>query len=468
MQIKLRFLGATGNVTGSCYLVEANGTRFLVDCGLCQERQCAERNWKPFPVPPSSIDAVLLTHAHVDHSGLIPKLVKDGFNGKIYCTPATSEIAQIALLDSAKLQEEDAAYKKRRHEREGRKGPHPELPLYTVEDAEAACQLFSPVDFRERVQIGDGIEITLRRAGHILGAAVINARFSVDGAQRTILFSGDVGRSDRPILEDPALMDAADYVLIESTYGDRLHEDAEDIPSKLAEVINSTQEAGGNIVVPAFAIERSQELLYYLNELLIEDRIHHMLVFLDSPMAVKVTQVFKEHPELFDDQMNERVHQRMSPFDFPGLMMVKTTDESKAINRIKGSVMIIAGSGMCAGGRIKHHLVANIGRPESTILFVGYQAMGTLGRLLVEGAEEVRILGQKRAVKARIAQIGGFSAHADRDELLSWITSLKRPPRHVFVTHGELGASESFAEFLREKTGWQVSVPQYQDEILLD
>ncbi len=468
MHVKLRFLGAAKNVTGSRYLLEANGSRFLVDCGLYQERDFKSRNWEPFSVPPDTIDAVLLTHAHVDHAGLIPKLVKDGFKGKIYCTSATSEIAQIALLDSAHLQEEDAAFKKRRHEREGRTGPHPEDPLYTTEDAKKAITLFSPVDYREPVQVADGIEATFVDAGHILGASIIKIKFTIDGEQRIVVFSGDIGRPDRPILEDPTLVDSADYVLIESTYGDRIHPDAEDIPEKIAEVVNSTHKAGGNIVVPSFAIERAQEILYYLNELLIQDRIPHILVFLDSPMAVRVTEVFKAHPEYFDDEMSKRLHQGMSPFDFPSLVMVKSTEESKAINHIKGTSMIIAGSGMCNGGRIKHHLVSNISRKESTILFVGYQAFGTVGRHIINGARDVRILGKKRKIKARIAQVGGFSAHADKEELLEWVKALKKPPRRVFVTHGEADAAQSFADLISERTGWDVTVPEYQDEVILD
>lgn len=468
MQVKLRFLGAAGNVTGSRYLLEANGVRLLIDCGLYQERDFKKRNWEPFSIPPDTIDALLLTHAHVDHAGLIPKLVKDGFKGKIYCTTATSEIAQIALLDSAHLQEEDAAFKKRRHEREGRKGPHPEDPLYITADAEKAIDMFLPVEYREPVKVADGIEAVFTDAGHILGASIIKIKFSINGEQRSIVFSGDIGRPDRPILEDPTLVDSADYILVESTYGNRIHPDAEDIPEKIAEVVNSTHAAGGNIVVPSFAIERSQEILYYLNELLIEDRIPHMLVFLDSPMAVRVTEVFKAHPEYFDDEMSKRIQQGKSPFDFPGLVMVKSTEESKAINNIKGTSMIIAGSGMCNGGRIKHHLVSNISRKESTILFIGYQAFGTLGRHIIEGASSVRILGQKRKIKARIAQVGGFSAHADKEELLEWLMSLKKTPRRVFVTHGEADAAQSFASFISERTGWDVTVPEYKDEVILD
>ncbi len=468
MNIKLAFLGAARNVTGSRCRVEANDVRLLVDCGLYQERAFKSRNWDPFPVAPDTLDAVLLTHAHLDHSGLLPKLVREGFRGRIYCTDATAKIAQIALADSAKIQEEDAEFKRKRHEKEGRKGPYPEIPLYTTDDAKACLPLFSPVPYGKPAQIGDGIQATFHNAGHIFGSSMIKVEVKQNGQKRTLLFSGDVGRWDKPILQDPALFKEADYVLVESTYGNRVHDNSGAIGAQLADVINSTVEAGGNIVVPSFAIERAQEVLYHINNLLIEDRIPHLMVFVDSPMAVNVTEVFKDHPDLFDEEMTEIVRQGRSPFDFPSLHMVKTADESKAINRIIGTAMIIAGSGMCTGGRVKYHLVANISRPESTILFVGYQAVGTLGRQIIDGAKEVRILGRKYPVRARVVQIHGFSGHADRDELFRWLSALQRPPRRLFVVHGEAEAACQFADFISEKTGWNTSVPHYGEEVILD
>jgi len=438
-----------------------------VDCGLYQEREFQGRNWDPFTIPPNTLDAVLLTHAHLDHCGLLPKLVREGFQGRIYCTTATSEIAQIILSDSAHLQEEDAEFKKKRHEREGRRGPFPEIPLYTVEDAKASLPLFSPVKYGEHVQIGNVVEATFYDAGHVLGSSMVKVVVSQGEEKRTIIFSGDVGRWDRPILQDPNIFSKADYVIVESTYGDSVHEEPVEIGDKLAEIVNSTHKAGGNILVPSFALQRTQEVLYYLNELLVQDRIPHLIVFLDSPMAISITEVFKRHSEMFDQDMMKLLQHRRSPFDFPGLKMVQTVDESKSLNHIAGTIMIIAGSGMCMGGRIKHHLVTNISRPESTILFVGYQAMGTLGRQIVNGARKVRILGQVYPVRARIAQISGFSAHADRDELLRWLSGLIVAPKHVFVTHGEAKVAKQFGEFLRGKTGWEVSVPDYMEEVLL-
>jgi len=468
MQIKLKFLGAAQNVTGSRHFLQANGVGLLVDCGLYQERHFIERNWEPFSVSPATINAVLLTHAHLDHCGLLPKLVRDGFTGKIYCTEATSEIAKIILLDSAKIQEEDAEHKRKRHEKQGRKGPYPVVPLYTIEDAEACFDHFEPVPYREVVDFGNGVEATFYDAGHVLGSSIIRAKVRQNGQERIILFSGDIGRPDRPIVRDPTVFDKADYVLIESTYGDRGHEDTEDIKKMMGQVINSTRNAGGNIIVPSFALERSQEVLYYINELLQKGLIEPIKIFLDSPMASRITKVFKEHPELFDKKMTESVKNHQSLFDMPMLQLAGTAAESKAISHIKEPIMVIAGSGMCTGGRIKYHLVNNITRPESTIMFVGYQAQGTLGRQIVDGKKQVRILGHTYPVEAKIVRVHGFSAHADKDELLAWLKELEAPPRKVFVVHGEAESAKSFGDYIREETAWDVAVPEYQDEVILN
>jgi metallo-beta-lactamase family protein len=468
MRIRITFLGAAQNVTGSRFLVEANGSRVLVDCGLYQERDFLDRNWDPFPFPASQIDAVLLTHAHLDHCGLLPKLVREGFRGRIHCTAPTAEIAQIVLLDAAHIQEEDAAYKLKRHRKEHRKGPRPVEPLYTTGDAERVQSHFGPVPYGTKVNVAKGMAATFHDAGHVFGSSMITLDVSRDGDSRTILFSGDVGRKNQPILHDPTTFERADYVLIESTYGDRVHDPEKDVCEALAEVIDQTDRAGGNLVIPCFALERSQNILYYLSDLLHRDRIAPMMVFLDSPMAIKITEVFDKHPEMYDQEMRDRIAGALSPFKFPGLTMTRTVDESKAINRIKGTAAILAGSGMCTGGRIKHHLVNNIERPESTILFVGYQARSTLGRTISSGAREVRIHGQVRSVRARVARVNGMSAHADRQELLGWLSTLKTKPRGVFVVHGETESAESFAGLLRRHDGWQVSVPKYRDTVSLD
>lgn len=468
MNIKLNFMGAVGNVTGSKYLLEINDKKLLVDCGLYQERNLKERDWQGFPFDPKKLDAVLITHAHLDHCGMLPRLVKDGCRCPVYSTPATQQLAEISLMDSAELQVEDAEYKRQRHKREKRKGPYPELPLYTPADIADCLPLCHPVKYGITISIDNNIGITFYNAGHILGSAM--AMITVkDGAEtRKILFTGDMGRKDSPILKDPATFTGLDYLVIESTYGDRVHESREKSIQEMADAVNMTVKEGGNIVIPTFVIERAQDVLYYLNQLLLENRIPHLAVFLDSPMAVKVTEVFRKNPDLFDEEMSRLVKNKESFFSFNNFHFVSSIEESKSINHIKGTIIIMAGSGMCTGGRIKHHLVANISRPESTILFSGYQAGGTLGRLIVEGAKTVRILGQERAVNARIVQVDGFSAHADRDDMIDWLSVLQKPPRHMFVTHGEPEAAQSFAALAKGKFGWDISVPAYLDAVNLD
>ena len=470
---RIRFLGAARNVTGSCYLVEHRNSRILVDCGMYQERAYRERNWASFAVAPASIDAVLLTHAHLDHCGLLPKLVREGFGGPIYCTPATADIARIVLLDSARIQEEDAEYKRRRHEREGRAGAHPELPLYSEADAESTLPLFREVAYREATSITGEFSATFYEAGHILGSTMIRLELkgmscSGDPARNAaIVFSGDIGQWDKPIIEDPTVFTEAEYVVMESTYGDRNHEDPGEVEQLLAEAVNTTHRSGGNLLIPSFALERTQEVLYHLNRLLQADSIPHLMVFVDSPMAISVTEVFKNHPELFDEQMRGLTAAGHSPFSFSGLNMTRSVDQSKAINNIRGSSIIIAGSGMCTGGRIKHHLVHNISRKESTILFVGYQAAGTLGRELLGGAKEVRILGQVRRRRAGIRRINGFSAHADQNGLMRWLGALRRPPRKLFLTHGETEAIDVLAARIRRELQHQPHVPEYGEEVTL-
>ncbi len=468
MNTRLTFCGAARNVTGSRYLVEADGHKFLVDCGMFQERDFKSRNWEPFRVQPQELEAVLITHAHLDHCGLLPKLVQQGFKGRVISTPATADIAKIIMLDSAKIQEEDAAYKKKRHMREGRKGPYPEIPLYTTEDAEAAALLFEPVPYNTPVPVVEGVTATFHDAGHVLGSSMIRVVIGKGEAERIIVFSGDIGRWNRPMLEDPSLFPRPHYVVVESTYGDRKHEGSHVIADDLAEIVNSTYQRGGHIIVPSFALQRAQEILYYLNLLLMEGKIPEIDVYLDSPMAISITRVFKEYEELFDKEMKALLDKGLSPFTFPGLKMTQTVDESKALNFLKKPSMIIAGSGMVTGGRIKHHISNNISRPESTILFIGYQAFGTLGRSIVEGAKSVRIFNRQHPVKARIAQIGGFSAHADRDDLLRWLEGIKVDPKRVFITHGEEKAAEHFSTFLHEKTGFETHVPTYGETVRLD
>lgn len=468
MKIQIKFFGAAQNVTGSCYLVEANDIRLLVDCGLYQERDLRSRNWDPFPIAPSDVDFVLLTHAHLDHCGRLPKLVKEGFRGKILGTPATCDIAEIILKDSAHIQEEDIKHKLRRHQKARKKSPFPYEALYTSEDVEHTLPLFEEVPYDEAITLGEGFKAQFFEAGHIFGSTMIKLLIEQNGEHRSILFSGDVGRWDIPIIEDPHAFKQADYVVMESTYGDRLHGKVASIPDELERVINKTHRAGGNVIIPSFAVERTQELLFHLSQLLREDRIPHLVTFVDSPMAISVTEVFRRHPEMFDEESRALLAQGQHPCDFSGLSMTSTVDKSKAINHIRGTSIIISGSGMCTGGRIKHHLKNNIHRPECTILFVGYQAYGTLGRHILEKPDKVRIHGEWFRVRAHVEKISGFSAHADRDELVRWISSLEKAPRKVFVTHGEEKSAHAFASHLETEMGWSCEVPNYMDEVVLD
>jgi metallo-beta-lactamase family protein len=466
--MRIQFLGANRQVTGSRYYLEAGGLKLLIDCGLFQERSYLERNWEPFPASAGQIDFLLLTHAHLDHSGLIPRFVKQGYTRPILTTGASADLAEIVLLDSAHLLEEDAALKKKRHEQEGRSGPHPEIPLYTAKEAEQCFPLFEEVDYGKPARLSDHLTVRYHDAGHILGSSSLELEVQDRGSRTKLIFSGDIGQWNKPLVKDPSVFDQADYVIMESTYGNRSHEAPGKIEDSLAELINRTVVRGGNIVVPIFAVERAQEFLFYLGRLVGQDRIPHLLAFLDSPMAVEVTKVFLRHIQDLDEEARAQVRSGHQPFEFPGLKLLQSQEESKSINRIKGSCIIMAGSGMCTGGRIKHHLTYNIGRSESTILFVGYQARETLGRQILEGKPEVRIYGKPYKVRAQIAQIEGFSGHADQADLMRWLKAFKQPPRRLFLTHGEEEAALSLAKLIEEQCGWSVAVPSYRDIYELD
>jgi metallo-beta-lactamase family protein len=466
--ITVKFLGAAGSVTGSRFLVETGRVRVLVDCGLCQERDNLCHNWEPFEPAPPTLSSVVLTHAHLDHSGWLPRLVHEGFAGPVFCTPPTAEIARLILADSAKVMEEDAENKRRRHERQGRRGRYPEVPLYSADAARAASRLFQPVAYGAPFHPGGRTGGRLHDAGHILGSATVTLTVPDDGNVHTILFSGDLGRPGKPVLKDPQDGLGADTVVVEATYGDRSHPEA-DVEDQLAAVINGTVARGGNVVIPSFAIERAQELLFHLGRLVRSGRVPLLPVFVDSPLAASVTEVFSHHPGYLDEDLAALFSRGLSPFDFPGLRFVRTPQESEGINTYRGSTVIIAGSGMATGGRIKRHLINNIGRAESTVLFVGYQANGTLGRSILDGQKPVRILGEMHAVRARVERIDAFSAHADREGLLDWLLGLRPSPRRVFIVHAEQAAASSFASLARERlTQAEVLVPAYGDSFNLD
>lgn len=464
--MKLKFLGANRQVTGSCYVLTVGEQRVMIDCGMFQERRHLGRNWTRCPQDPAGIESMLLTHAHLDHCGLIPKLCKDGFGGDVYATEPTVELAQLIMNDSGKIQVEDAKYKKKRHKREGRTSPHGYEPLYTIEDAHAVETRFRPVNYGQPTDIGKHLRVTWHEAGHILGSACLEVNARENGVEKTIVFSGDLGQWDSPIVGDPTLLDQADYVVMESTYGDRSHKDHEPVRDQLARVINETVERGGNVVIPTFAVERAQDLMLHLAELVYEKRVPRLPVFLDSPMAVNATEVFRRHGDYMDADMQEIIESGRLRDAWDWIHLTRTVEASKAINAIRGSAIIMAGSGMCTGGRIKHHLVANISRPESTLVFVGYQAQGTLGRLLLERRDKVRIFGIPRLVAAGVEQIDGLSAHGDREDLLRWAGAFGTLQR-MFLTHGDDEASEHLAGRLREQYGYDVVVPDYLDEVHL-
>jgi len=459
--MKLQFLGANRQVTGSRHLLRAGGKNILVDCGLFQERKFQSRNWEQSPIPPSEVDVLLLTHAHLDHCGLIPKFVREGFRGDILATAPTMDLARIVWEDSAKIQVEDAAYKERRHKREGRRGPFPHKPLYSPDDAQAAMKQLKLVEYDKEISLGEGITAVYRDAGHIIGSAMIEVSVRENGTEKKVIFSGDVGMTDRPLLQDPHIFHEADYILMESTYGDRDHKDHGKAADVLERVVNETVERGGNLIIPTFAIDRAQEILYTFSELAHARRIPQITVFFDSPMAIKATEIYKRYKHLLDDDTHALLKAGKHPFQFPGLHFVRTPAESISINSKGGSNVILAGSGMCTGGRVKHHLRRNIGRPESTILFAGYQAHGTLGRRILQGDPDVRIHGRDYTVRAKIEELNGLSAHADRKGLMSWLSSFKAPPKKLFLTHGEIEAARSLAEHIRSTLGWEVDIPEY-------
>lgn len=459
----LQFLGAAGSVTGSRYLLTAGGQRTLVDCGLFQEPELEGRNAERFAIDPGQIDAVILTHAHIDHSGYVPRLVRDGFRGPVWCTPATRALVEIMWRDIARIAAAEARPRGQRgHARHAEATP----PIYTMGDVERTLPLIRTVEYGSTTRLARGLTLTFRDAGHILGAATVALEWGAPREHVRLLFSGDLGRPDRPILHDPAPPPAAEYAVIESTYGDRTHPTG-DIEEQLASVITETVARGGNVVIPAFAVQRSQEILYHLRRLTDAGRIPSVPVFLDSPMAAAVTAVFPRFTAILDREVAEAFARDDSPFDFPALTTTQTSEESREINDLRTSHVVIAGSGMCDGGRVQHHLLHNAGRPANTILFTGFQAPGTLGRRIIEGASEVELFGEAVRVRARIEQIEEFSAHAGCDEITDWVRAIPNRPRRLFVTHGTPEAAEALRGRLAEVVGCEVTVPTFGETVEL-
>jgi metallo-beta-lactamase family protein len=463
--MQIEFYGATSGITGSCHIIRANGKTVLLDCGLIQGRkEETEKNRTPFPFEPDSIDAVVLSHGHIDHSGRIPLLVKQGYKGPIYTQNATKDLCSILLQDSASLQESDARYNNKRRKKKNK----PLLePLYTIDDVSAALTNFHGLQYRVKQEILPGIYIRFQDAGHILGSASVELWLNQDGVEKKIVFSGDLGQYDTPIINDPADISEADHVIIESTYGNRLHRDREHTVAEIGEVIRAAQHQRGNLLIPAFAIGRSQEVLYYLAQYYEEWELDRWEVFLDSPMAIKASRVYWEYEHLYDKEAADlRLKIRSMP-ELRNLHLTSSPQESMAINQIKSGAIIIAGSGMCNGGRILHHLKHNISRKGSHVMIVGYQAHGTLGRRLVEGETSVRIYGENYPVRAEIHTLGGLSAHADKDDLIRWISHFNTRP-HVHVVHGEPDSKQQFSQTLINQLGLASSVPSPGDTVDLE
>jgi metallo-beta-lactamase family protein len=462
---KIRFLGAAGTVSGSKYLIDTGETRFLVDCGMFQgPKKLRLLNWDPPVVQPASIDHVLLTHAHIDHSGMLPVLVREGFDGKILATQVTAELCEISLLDAAHLQEEDARFANKMSFSKHK----PALPLFTTDDAERAVQHLKPVEYDEITELSDGTRVRFVDAGHILGSAIVEANVPGNGKNVRMVFSGDLGRYDAMILRDPAPVEYADYLLVESTYGNRRHAPEEPV-EVLASIINETAKRGGMLVIPSFAVGRTQTLLYLLRDMRLRGVIPDLPIFVDSPMAERVTDVFCKHIEVFDEEAKAVFRKTgKCPLLSPNLKFVHSKEDSQKINNIRFPAIILSASGMATGGRVLHHLKYRLPDPRNTILFVGYQVGGTRGQMLCDGAREIKIHGEMVPVRAQIRSIEVFSGHADSMEIMRWLRLFKQPPKMTFVVHGEDDARKAIAEEIRRSLGWKTHIPDYLESFNLD
>ena len=468
--MKITFLGAAKTVTGSNFLVEAAGKKFLVDCGMYQGKASQElENSDPFLYNVDEIDFVLLTHAHIDHSARIPKLYNEGYRKPIYATKATCDLCSIMLPDSGHIQETEIEWKNRKRKREGK----PDLPpLYTAEDAYKCLELFEPVDYDDIVDITDEISIRFNDAGHMLGSAIIEIWATENGKTTKAVFTGDLGNNDLPLLDAPTMISNADYLIMESTYGNRLHIRNDDKAEMFLNIVSETLDNGGTVVIPSFAVGRTQEILYEIDRLKQEKgqdpefakkykTIMNVPVYVDSPLAISATEIFKKNTNLFEDEIQEKIKSGDNPLEFPGLQFTRTAEESKALNESTEPCIIISASGMCDVGRIKHHLKHNLWNPKSTILFVGYQAPGTLGRTIVEGAKKVKIFGEEIAVNARVEYIEGYSGHADQEWLLNFVYSFTNQPKHIFLVHGEPEGQEVLKQKIEENPGTKVTIPEF-------
>ncbi|MBG0775877.1 MAG: MBL fold metallo-hydrolase [Desulfovibrionaceae bacterium] len=464
--MKIRFMGAAQTVTGSCYVIETGGTRFAVDCGMHQGNAEIEKRNYSNEYDPSRLDFILVTHAHIDHSGLLPRVHADGFRGPVYCTPPTRDLLEIMLLDSAHIQEMEAEWQNKKRTRHG--DARPVEPLYTSADAEAVTRLIRPVDYREPFEPAGNVRVTYRDAGHILGSAFLLVEITENGDTTRLVFSGDLGRPDQLLIRDPSELVSAHYLFMESTYGDREHKDERKSRDELAEAIAYSYGRGEKVIIPAFAVERTQEVLYSLHLLAKDGRLPaDMPVYVDSPLAIKATEVFRKNSKYFDEQTQALYAAGEDPLRLPNLRYTQETRESQAINTTPGPAVVISASGMCNAGRIKHHLRHNLWREGASIVFVGYQGQGTPGRRIVDGVKSIRILNEEVAVNARIFTIGGFSAHAGQSQIMAWLESQCGTGVEVFLVHGEERAQKTLAALIREKCGLKVRIPAYLEEVTL-
>lgn len=470
--MRLSFLGAAGEVTGSCTLVEVGDTRFLVDCGMFQggpEARTKNLRALSFGFDVREIDFVLLTHAHIDHSGLLPRLAMLGYKGPIYATPATVDLLEVLLPDSAHIQEKEAEWQLRQRHRRGQVERGIPAPLYSVAQAFAALSLLRPVSYHQPINPVETVTVCFHDAGHILGSSWLEVTVIDEGQPRKLVFSGDLGMPNRPVLNDPEKpIPAADVLLIESTYGDRLHRSSAETEDEIVAAFERTRAAGGNLVIPAFAVGRTQEMLYTMADLVRRKRLHPLKVYVDSPMANAATRITLAHQELLDAETRELIDWQQKHPEKMKIEFVADVERSKALNAIRSGAVIISASGMCEAGRIKYHLRENLSRSECSILITGFQAAGTLGRRLVDGARLVRIFGEQVPVRARIYTIGGLSAHADQAALLNWLSGFQQSPGRTFVVHGELGASTNFVKAIEDKLGWSnVAIPRPGESVTL-
>lgn len=469
--MKIQFCGAATGVTGSCHLITTEKHKILLDCGQFQGGKTREAmNYEPFPFDPAEIDYMILSHAHIDHCGRIPLLVKRGFKGDIYCTDATADLVDVMLKDSGYIHEKEAEWKNRKNERAGRPAVE---PLYTFNDAVDSLKFIKPVLYDQLIELNEEMKFVFNDAGHILGSAITEIWITEEGQTSKIVFSGDLGVMDRPILRDPTIIKKADYVIMETTYGNRVHPSNSLDVTKLMDIIRETAKHGGTTVIPSFAVGRTQELIYELNRVYDSDSeyrkdFENLMVYVDSPMATTATEVFKKNAQVFDDETKEYITKGDNPLDFKNLKFTRTSQESMWLNTDPTPKVIISASGMCDAGRIRHHLKHNLWNRKSSIIFVGYQAEGTLGRLLLDGAKEVTLFGENIQVNAQIHNLEGFSGHADKDGLLAWLSGFQKVPKHVFLVHGEEESKKAFAYTVKEKLGYDPIVVTEPSEFVLE